>query len=219
MMKKRIIIILAILTIILMSLYILTPNSYADDALLENNTTTGNGTEISDEDELTYDEYWEFEKGSTVKELIEKQKEESVKWTKETYGEDAEVEFLGIDVYKLEGTKRKDLDEATKNDPLEESDIISTNLVVESSERYYKMVDGERQEIAGIGQGHIVATVIKGDITGKGDVDVTDLSQLQEQLVETTELEGPYKEAADMNSDKEIDIIDLSQIQEYIVNN
>ena len=217
-MKNRAIIILVSITMILMCIYILEPKSYAEDTTLTE-TDNGNGTEISDEDELTYDEYWEFEKGATVKDVIERQKEESTQWAKETYGEDTEIDFLGIDVYKLEGTQRKDLLQAKKEEPLKESDIVSTNLVVESNEVYYKMVDGEKQEIAGIGQGHIVATVVKGDITGKGDVDVTDLSQLQEQLVESIELKGPYKEAADMNSDKEIDVLDLSEVQEYIVNN
>ena len=70
-----------------------------------------------------------------------------------------------------------------------------------------------------VGGDLFVATVVKGDITGTGEIDVTDISLMQEQLVETTELKCAYKEAADFNSDKSIDVVDLSEMQEYIVNN
>ncbi len=70
-----------------------------------------------------------------------------------------------------------------------------------------------------VGDVSVIGVVVKGDLTGKGNTDVTDLSLMQQQLVEATELKGTFKKAADMNSDESIDVIDLSQIQEYIVNN
>lgn len=216
-MKKRLIMLLASILVTIMCIYILVPASNADELTL--NTTNPDGTTINPDDEIEYYSYWEFEEGATIQEVIDKQKEESTKWAKESFGEDVEVEFLYVNVYKLNGTKIRDLTEAQQGEPLAENSLVSTNLVIESGEHYYKTVDGERQELPSLGQGNIVATVIKGDITGKGDVDVTDLSQMQEQLVETTDLKGPYREAADMNSDQEIDVLDLSEIQEYIVNN
>ena len=57
-----------------------------------------------------------------------------------------------------------------------------------------------------------------GDITKTGEVDVTDLSTMQEYLVDNIELEKIQETAADMNDDNKVDTIDLSEIQEYIVN-
>ena len=64
-----------------------------------------------------------------------------------------------------------------------------------------------------------VNLVVPGDITGTGEIDVTDVSTMQEELVESIELEGAYEQAADMDESGEVDIVDLSQLQEYIVNN
>lgn len=60
--------------------------------------------------------------------------------------------------------------------------------------------------------------VIRGDITGTGEVDITDLSTLQEEMVENINLEDEAAKAADMNDDGEVDITDLSELSEYIVN-
>jgi len=69
----------------------------------------------------------------------------------------------------------------------------------------------------GIGYGIKVACT--GDITKTGEVDVTDLSTMQEYIVDNIELEEIQQVAADMNDDEDVDVVDLSEIQEYIVNN
>ena len=61
--------------------------------------------------------------------------------------------------------------------------------------------------------------VVKGDLTGTGEIDVTDLSAMQEDIVESTKLKGIYKNAADIDKSGKVDIVDLSKLQEYIVNN
>lgn len=63
--------------------------------------------------------------------------------------------------------------------------------------------------------GFIVCT---GDITQTGEIDVTDLSTMQEFIVDNIELEKIQQIAADMNDDNEVDVVDLSEMQEYIVN-
>ncbi len=74
----------------------------------------------------------------------------------------------------------------------------------------YNQIGGFNEEIE---------LVVPGDLTGKGEIDVTDVSTMQEELVESIELEGAYEQAADMDESGEVDIVDLSQLQEYIVNN
>lgn len=60
---------------------------------------------------------------------------------------------------------------------------------------------------------------LKGDISGQGDVDVVDLSLMQQELVDEITLKDEFLVAADMDTSYEIDVIDLSMLQEYIVNN
>lgn len=186
---------------------------------IDNETTNTNPPIDNDEEEIVYNEYWEFEEGTSIKAVIEKEKQEAQKVAKERYGENGGVDIPTVNVYKINGTKYKDIKEAYKKEPMGEDELVSTNLIIESARNFYILEDGEKKPAPGVGEVTLVATVVKGDITGKGDVDVTDLSQMQEELIGTTNLKGPYREAADMNSDKEIDILDLSEIQEYIVNN
>lgn len=121
---------------------------------------------------------------------------------------------------KVNGTTNRDL--ARNITQLTDNDIIQTNVRISINISYIDPETGGQpsgaQSIAWL---YNIATgiVVSGDTTGTGFIDVTDLSTVQEELVEKTELKGLYKEAADMDRSGEIDIVDLSQLQEYIVNN
>lgn len=202
-MKKIIsIIIICILLILQIDLI-----SYAEE-IIENNVVSidGDGKE-SEEDlnkEIEYNELVEMEKGSTVKDFIEKVKNLYIERAKKD-GK-GELSFGNSIVYKINGTTNRALKLKTQ---LKETDIVSTNMEIEMGIIYSNGVE--------VGEINFVATVVKGDVTGTGEVDVTSLSLMQQEIVRETELKGPYKEAADMNNDEEIDVLDLSAIQEEII--
>lgn len=54
--------------------------------------------------------------------------------------------------------------------------------------------------------------IVIGDITGDGQLDIVDLSQLVLHIVEKDMLEGAKMEAADIDENREVDIVDLSQM-------
>ena len=58
-----------------------------------------------------------------------------------------------------------------------------------------------------------------GDITKTGEIDVTDLSTMQEYLADNMDLDEIQQIAADINDDSEVNTADLLEIQEYIVKN
>lgn len=196
--KLRICLIIIIMLIAIVYL----SNSTLSNSISNNSTSSGTIIDKADTDEISPDLYFEAKKDETIKEFIDRLGS-SIKGEKE-----ANVEYH---VYECKGSTYKDLKEAMKKEELKETDKVKTNLVVEFKISYENGVN--------VGGDLFVATVVKGDITGTGEIDVTDISLMQEQLVETTELKCAYKEAADFNSDKSIDVVDLSKMQEYIVNN
>lgn len=196
-MKKIIsIIIICILLILQIDLI-----SYAEDVSID---VDGKESEEDLNKEIEYNELVEMEKGSTVKDFIEKVKNLYIERAKKD-GK-GELSFGNSIVYKINGTTNRALKLKTQ---LKETDIVSTNMEIEMGIIYSNGV--------GVGEINFVATVVKGDVTGTGEVDVTSLSLMQQEIVRETELKGPYKEAADMNNDEEIDVLDLSAIQEEII--
>lgn len=67
--------------------------------------------------------------------------------------------------------------------------------------------------------GNELCFALKGDLTGKGEIGVVDLSLMQQQLVEEISLEDEYLNAADMDSNYKIDVVDMSMLQDYITKN
>lgn len=199
-MKKIIsIIIICILLILQIDLI-----SYAEEIIENNVVSDGKESEEDLNKEIEYNELVEMEKGSTVKDFIEKVKNLYIERAKKD-GK-GELSFGNSIVYKINGTTNRALKLKTQ---LKETDIVSTNMEIEMGIIYSNGV--------GVGEINFVATVVKGDVTGTGEVDVTSLSLMQQEIVRETELKGPYKEAADMNNDEEIDVLDLSAIQEEII--
>lgn len=224
--NKKIIILLVVL--ILIAITVFPKNTYAENENLSANeemesvndseNIEDNRTEEEKEAALNkkieYTEFVEIEKGTKVKDFIEFEKQRRLKeWYADEINEGYEVKFYETTVYAINGTTYRALQTAQA---LSEDDIVRTNVAIEIGTSVYK---GEPDAYPMIGEGEFVATVVKGDLTGKGETDVTDLSLMQEQIVETTQLEGPYKQAADMNGDSSIDVVDLSEIQQEIVNN
>lgn len=155
----------------------------------------------------------EVAQGTTVKELIEQEKNRRLKeWYQDEINDGYTVEFGNAVVYSIPGATNRDLKNKTT---LSENDLVRTNLEIEIG----VFISKEDGRPVGVGEGSLVGVVVKGDLTGSGEIDVTDLSTMQEELVETTQLRGAYKNAADIDKNGEIDVIDLSELQEYIVNN
>lgn len=172
-----------------------------------NQETSGNGG-LSDEyldKDIQFTSYIEVEKGTTVKDFIEQEK---ARRKKEWYKNNDEYTFGDATVYAFEGTTNREYFDTRKK--LNDDDIVRTNVTIEITTYHNNTAAGEGED---------VAVVVKGDLSGSGEVDVTSLSLMQQEIVEETELKGAFKEAADMNNDKEIDVLDLSSIQDEIVNN
>ena len=60
-------------------------------------------------------------------------------------------------------------------------------------------------------------TIIYGDSTGDGEIDIRDLLVIQKHLVKAKLLTEEYSEASDINKDKTIDIRDLLLVQKYLM--
>ena len=182
---------------------------YTDNTLP--NTSDENSEEWLNK-EFEFTTIIEVAQGTTVKEFIEQEKNRRLKeWYQDKINEGYTVEFGNAAVYAIPGATNKDFKNKIK---LSENDLVRTNLEIEIGVMFSK--DGQGY---GAGEGSLVGVVVKGDLTGTGEIDVTDLSTMQEELVETTQLRGAYKNAADIDKNGEIDVIDLSKLQEYIVNN
>ena len=180
--------------------------SYAEETQGNQETTGGSGT--SDEyldKEIEFTSYIEVEKGTTVKDFIEQEK---ARRKKDWYNNSDEYTFGDAEVYAFDGTTNRDYFNTRKK--LKDDDVVRTNVTIEITTYHNNTAAGEGED---------VAVVVKGDLSGSGEVDVTSLSLMQQEIVEDTELIGAFKEAADMNNDKEIDVLDLSSIQDEIVNN
>ena len=163
--------------------------------------------------EIEFTSIIEVKQGTTVKEFIQQEKERRLKeFYKEKIDEGYKVEFGNALVYALNGTTNRD--SLYNKIKLNDDDLIRTNVDVEIG--VYLSKDGR---VSGAGEGEHVGVVVLGDVTGTGEIDVTDLSTIQEELVESTHLKGTYRKAADMDKNEEIDVVDLSQLQQYIVNN
>ena len=68
--------------------------------------------------------------------------------------------------------------------------------------------------------GKVVSTynaVIYGDTNGDGIIDIFDLSQIQRDIIQATQIKGIKRTAGDTNRDGVIDIFDLSQVQRDII--
>lgn len=59
--------------------------------------------------------------------------------------------------------------------------------------------------------------VLPGDVTGDGEIDVTDLVSLFDYIM-GTEVEDFVEDAADFNGDGEVDVTDLVDLFDYIMN-
>ena len=169
--------------------------------------------DVNLDSEIEFSDIIEVAQGTTIKELIEQEKSRRLK---EYYQDEIKkgytIEFGNAVVYAIPGATNRDLMNKKK---ISENDLVRTNLEIEIGVSISK--EGEPPSVAG--EGTLVGVVVKGDLTGTGEIDVTDLSTMQEELVETTQLRGTYKKAADIDNNGEIDVIDLSKLQECIVNN
>lgn len=225
---KEIITLTLIFSLILVCNYVLADNNVQGKT---NQTATANGSAttttttqgttssyVPSEEflnkEIVFDEIVTVKQGTTVKEFIEQEKERRLKnWYSDKISEGYTVEFGNAVLYAIKGTTNRD--ELYNKNKLNDNELIRTNVEVEIATTVSK--DGEIAPT--VGEGTAVGVVVTGDITGTGEIDVTDLSTIQEEIVETIELKGTYKKAADMDKNGEIDVVDLSQLQEYIVNN
>lgn len=173
-------------------------------------------TDITDlNQEYKFDEYIEVKEGTSVKDFIEQEKERRLKeWYADKIKEGYKVKFFNAYAYAIEGTTLKDVREKKR---MSENDIVRTNMEIEIGVAIYT---GSIEPTAPtVGEGSTVGVFVRGDLIGSGEVDVTSLSLMQQELVEETQLKGAYEKAADMNDDNNVDVLDLSEIQEKIVNN
>ena len=58
----------------------------------------------------------------------------------------------------------------------------------------------------------IYTIVVKGDLSGDGEIDSLDLASMLNHVSEKRELKGVYKEASYMTEDDEIDSLDLAYL-------
>ena len=58
---------------------------------------------------------------------------------------------------------------------------------------------------------------VMGDLDGNGKVTITDLSVLNQTLLQTTTLENEYKIAADLDENNNITVTDLSTINKMLL--
>lgn len=216
-MKKTILGVLILLNIVFYSICVYA-NEIVDIENEENSSESAidNGT-IDYDEVLEIEEYVEVEQGTTVKEFLELEKQRrKEKWYKDEYPSNKyEIKFGESCVETYKGTTYKEMMESRKK--LKETDLVGTNMVCDIGVDIYSKETGK--SVLNVGEGTYIGTVVKGDLTGTGNIEVTDISIMQEQILETIELKGAFEKAADMNSDETIDVIDLSEIQEYIVNN
>ncbi len=124
--------------------------------------------------------------------------------TSDTYKVEEEIIYripLGTTVEELKNNLGLILD--TKlfrdNEELEQDDIISTGteLLVDNSKTY--------------------KLVVTGDVTGTGDVTVTDISNVKLHFIGLELLNELKQKAADTNGDEEITITDVSQIKLHFI--
>ena len=97
----------------------------------------------------------------------------------------------------------------------EKDKVLENNGNVAENEAVNPNIPGDE---FGFNMGEI-KIALKGDLSGKAEIDVVDLSLMQQELVEEINLEDAFLVAADMDTSYEIDVIDLSMLQDYIVNN
>lgn len=90
------------------------------------------------------------------------------------------------------------------------------------------VIKKDGKEITGnvaIGTGYTVTTggktytmVVRGDVSGDGKINSTDLLKIQKHLLAAKKLSGSYQSAADVNGDGKINSTDLLKIQKYLLN-
>lgn len=205
---KEIVSVMLIFSLILVCNYVLANNN------AQGTTSSYTPSEEFLNKEIEFYEFVTVKQGTTVKEFVEQEKERRLKdWYSDEISQGYTVEFGNAVIRAIKGTTYRDL--SYNSTKLNDNDLIRTNVEVEIATKVAK--EGENAPTAG--ETALVGVVVTGDITGTGEIDVTDLSTIQEEIVETIELKGTYKKAADMDKNGEIDVVDLSQLQEYIVNN
>ena len=64
-----------------------------------------------------------------------------------------------------------------------------------------------------------ISIVIRGDVSGDGDIDPLDYVKIRKYIMSQTTLEGIYNRAADYNDDGEIDVLDYVKIRKLIMLN
>ena len=55
-----------------------------------------------------------------------------------------------------------------------------------------------------------------GDVTGDGQIDVNDVTDIQLYIVQNQSFTDKQKEAADVNKDGKISVLDVTRVQQYI---
>ncbi|MCQ2049678.1 MAG: dockerin type I domain-containing protein [Candidatus Saccharibacteria bacterium] len=64
-----------------------------------------------------------------------------------------------------------------------------------------------------------ITLVVRGDVSGDGDIDPLDYVKIRKYIMSQTTLEGIYNRAADYNDDGEIDVLDYVKIRKLIMLN
>ena len=65
--------------------------------------------------------------------------------------------------------------------------------------------------------GESYTIIVTGDISGDGEITITDLAKMKQYLIGKLQLEQSYGKAGDINSDEKITITDLAKIKKAII--
>lgn len=93
----------------------------------------------------------------------------------------------------------------------------STAVVSVSGKSSGNLATGDEITIVNNNDKKTLTVVIKGDPSGDGNIDISDLLKIQKYVLGYSDLAGSYLKAADTNNDGIVDIIDLLKIQKHIL--
>lgn len=62
-----------------------------------------------------------------------------------------------------------------------------------------------------------ITLVVRGDVSGDGEIDAMDYVKIRKYIMSQTELSGVYNKAADFNNDGEVDVMDYVKIRKFIM--
>ena len=85
---------------------------------------------------------------------------------------------------------------------LQDEEFVGTNMKIQVTRKTEKIT---------------LTAVVMGDLDGNGKVTITDLSVLNQTLLQTTTLENEYKIAADLDENNNITVTDLSTINKMLL--